>query len=347
MSHIQNIEIKNFKSIRHAKIEDCRRVNVFIGYPNVGKSNLFEAINFLSYLNKDQDLPLKDYFRFNELIDIFSDGNTHNDAEIKTNDFVAAIRYLDKNTLEAGFVEWYQYIENFNESTSSLIRFIRFEKNGGISRSSSKDYSIENKIKKYTFKEEGGFVRSNQDQRILDYPYGANLADVIRYDRRLRKECGELFAIYNLKLIFDENGRLVVQKQLDEYTAFQFSFSQVADTLQRLIFHKAAILTNENSILLFEEPEAHMFPAYISKFTSDIAYAENNNQYFITTHSPFVLNDFISNLSKDEVSIYVVGYKSSTGETLTRRLNSEELHEMSQFGIDIYMNLENYLPNEQ
>ena len=48
MSHIKNIEIKNFKSIRHAKIEDCKRVNVFIGYPNVGKSNILEALSLYS-----------------------------------------------------------------------------------------------------------------------------------------------------------------------------------------------------------------------------------------------------------------------------------------------------------
>jgi len=44
MNHIKNIEIKNFKSIRHQTIDDCRKVNVFIGYPNVGKSNIIEAL---------------------------------------------------------------------------------------------------------------------------------------------------------------------------------------------------------------------------------------------------------------------------------------------------------------
>ena len=45
MNFIDNIEIKNFKSIRHQKIEGCKKVNVFIGYPNVGKSNILEAIS--------------------------------------------------------------------------------------------------------------------------------------------------------------------------------------------------------------------------------------------------------------------------------------------------------------
>lgn len=346
MSLIDNIEIKNFKSIRHQKIEGCKRVNVFIGYPNVGKSNILEAISLFSYLNKGQDLPLKSFVRFKELIDLFNDGDKQKDAEIFTNEYVAAFRYIDKNMLEAGFVTKDNYVEKFNESTATILRFLRFGKDGGISGASNKEYQINNKVKKYEFKSEGGFVYSNQDQRVLDYPFGSNLSEVIRYNSLLRKECGELFSTYNLKLIFDENGSIVVQKQLDEFSAFQFSFLQVADTLQRLIFHKAAIITNENSILLFEEPEAHMFPPYISKFTADVTYFENNSQYFITTHSPFVISDFLENLKKEDLSIYVVGYKKETGETLVNRLSEKELHEISQFGIDIYMNLENYLPHE-
>ena len=47
MNHIENIEIKNFKSIRHQKIEGCKRINVFVGPPNVGKSNVLEAKVYL------------------------------------------------------------------------------------------------------------------------------------------------------------------------------------------------------------------------------------------------------------------------------------------------------------
>ncbi len=48
MPKIDNIEIKNFKSMRHQKIEGCKRVNVLIGAPNVGKSNILEAISLFA-----------------------------------------------------------------------------------------------------------------------------------------------------------------------------------------------------------------------------------------------------------------------------------------------------------
>jgi len=46
---IKNLKIKNFKSIRNLEI-DCARVNVFIGEPNTGKSNILEALGMYSFL---------------------------------------------------------------------------------------------------------------------------------------------------------------------------------------------------------------------------------------------------------------------------------------------------------
>ena len=40
------VEIKNFKSIKDLRL-DCKRVNIFIGKPNVGKSNILEALGML------------------------------------------------------------------------------------------------------------------------------------------------------------------------------------------------------------------------------------------------------------------------------------------------------------
>ena len=175
----------------------------------------------------------------------------------------------------------------------------------------------------------------------------SNLAEVIRHNSQLRKQCGELLSAYDLRLIFDENENIVIQKQLDDFSAFQFSFSQIADTLQRLIFHKVATASNEKTILLFEEPEAHMFPPYISKFTSDIVYDENKNQFFLTTHSPFVLNDLMDNLKSDELAIYIVSYKKETGETIINTLSEEDMHEAYQFGYDFFMNIDKFISQEQ
>jgi predicted ATP-dependent endonuclease of OLD family len=136
------------------------------------------------------------------------------------------------------------------------------------------------------------------------------------------------------------NG-LAIAKELNDGTFVPFSINLVADTLQRLFFYKAAIATNKNAILLFEEPEAHMFPPYIAKFTTDIIFDENDNQYFIATHSPFVITDFIEELKREDLSIYVVGYQK--GETVVKRLTDEQTNEVVQYGVDLFFNIESYL----
>ncbi len=47
-SVIKKLLIRNFKSIVSAEI-DCKRLNILIGPPNSGKSNILEAIGLLSY----------------------------------------------------------------------------------------------------------------------------------------------------------------------------------------------------------------------------------------------------------------------------------------------------------
>lgn len=54
---VQNIHIENFKSAKDVRLTDCKRINLLIGRPNVGKSNLLEALSlfclpFLKYLKK-------------------------------------------------------------------------------------------------------------------------------------------------------------------------------------------------------------------------------------------------------------------------------------------------------
>lgn len=352
MSHIKNIEIKNFKSIKSARLEDCRRVNVLIGYPNVGKSNILEAMSLMSYINSSNSgIPYKHFCRFKKLIDIFFDGDKQNPIEINVDGFLLTLSFKSKDEIAFNLKDIDLSSRKVQitspEGAAGLLSGVNMRyqiDSEGRVRTQSTDASYlydKPSLKKYQFSNNRLMQQGNPT--ILDFPYGENLSEVIRHNNKLRKECGELFLDYNLKIVFDKDENFTIQKQLDEFTAFQIGFEQVADTLQRLIFHKAAIATNSNTVLLFEEPEAHMFPPYISKFTSDLSNDTNGNQFFITTHSPFVINDLIENI-KDEVSIFLLDYKK--GETLIHRLTEEETHEAAQFGYDFFLNLKNFMPAE-
>ena len=68
---METLEIKNFKSIKSLKLR-CRRVNIFIGEPNTGKSNILEALGLLSYTVYG-NARLIDFVRLESMIDLFYD----------------------------------------------------------------------------------------------------------------------------------------------------------------------------------------------------------------------------------------------------------------------------------
>ncbi|MBX9782390.1 MAG: AAA family ATPase [Chitinophagaceae bacterium] len=327
MSHIKNIEIKNFKSIRHAKIEDCRRVNVFIGYPNVGKSNILEAMSLFHCSKSSRKVNLKDFVRFEDAAELFFEGNARENAIISYNDEKSL--YLKYNGTSSVSIT----PENYDESRN----YVTFEReNIGVGFSELFNFY------KYHFDSKLIGTEGSTSLQYLSAPFGENLYYIVREYEEIRKEFNELLKPFGLKILMDKiTNSLKLIKTVDEDSIFTLSFSLLADTLQRVIFYKSAIETNSNSVLLFEEPEAHMFPPFIARFTTEIMYDKNNNQYFIATHSPFVLNDFMEDMDNSELSIYAVGYVK--GETTIIRLTDKQVNDIYQYGVDLFFNLEDFL----
>ncbi|MEP7141277.1 MAG: AAA family ATPase [Ferruginibacter sp.] len=334
MNLIDNIEIKNFKSIRHQKIEGYKRVNVFIGYPNEGKSNILQALSLYGVNNIDNH-SIADLVRLENPPNIFFNGDIENVASIKLNGIVEInVQYVNDGKLLVNCSE----VDELGKIDKSIFKFtinkdFSFtEPMSNLNYDLNNDTSVIGNIVKYSFKKEA-LNEPSDDNLVLNSPFGNNLYSLIQYNSELRNEVKELLKEYSLSLIFDQGSQITkVIKNVSDENVFIISFNLLADTLLRLIFYKAAILSNKHksTVLLFEEPEAHMFPPYISKFKGNIKYDENNNQFFIATHSPFVINDFMENLRKDDYSIYTVGYDNETGETLIRRMTDEELHEIYQ-----------------
>lgn len=365
MNLINNIEIKNFKSIRHIKIDDCRRINVFIGYPNTGKSNILEALSLFSIDQSNFNFPA--YIRVENLTTLFHNGEIVNQAEVRINEkhrFVARFQndhvlfehqfekvtgsFERADVLKLAPNDVSQFLLDLNQDllTKTIFKLrgkdkVLFDYN---EHSIGKENNLCN-IRKYEFLKQVNYSTSGYS--TLSYPNGNNIFNVISSNSELRDEVSELFKVNDLRFSYDKTAQEFKILKFIGNEIFLIPYSLIADTLQRLIFYKAAILSNKETALLFEEPEAHMFPPYISKFTAEVMYDKNDNQFFINTHSPFVINDLMENMKVDELSIYVVGYKNETGETVIRKLSDKEFHEIYQYGIDLYLNLENFLMHEQ
>ena len=350
MNHIQNIEIKNFKSIRHQKIEDCRRINVFIGYPNVGKSNILEALSLFSVDKIGTNF--NDFVRIEKLTTFFFDGYIENNVEVIINSISRIVgKYVGGMLKVKNEYDKENYgFENVNKSQPSVIR-------KEVSEICA--YSVEDLGKVTGFKSLNGIKLDNENRvaEVLKYdfkknikfttgsgwsfshPFGENIFSVISENRLIKNEVEEIFSPNNLELLFDSREQVFTILKRTKAGIFTIPYELIADTIQRLIFYKTAILSNKDKVLLFEEPEAHMFPPYIKKFTSDVIFDETN-QFFIATHSPYVLSEFIEEAAED-LAVYVVDYNK--GETVIKRLTENELLEVAQYGVDLFFNLESYL----
>ena len=354
MNFIDNLEIKNFKSIRHQKIEGCKKINVFIGYPNVGKSNILEALSIYSInLNNNN---LSDFVRFDDVSALFHNGKVQDDFEIKINKNHRAIGFYLDNSL----VIKRQYSQDdllFNSTTlanrhndNSIVNAwtMQIDNNNLVTRFDTTNGYLQlgghvlGEVRKYVFKKIISPLKEGYS--FLNFPFGENIFSILSSHSLIRKQVVDLFKPFDLLLNFDRGkNTLSIAKDFKDGSIFTLSYSMIADTLQRLIFHKAVIATNENNVLILEEPEANMFPPYIKKLTTDILF-DKTNQFFLATHSPYVLDELILEAGED-LSVYLVDYKD--GETIIHHLSREDLSEIRQYGVDLFFNIESYLKHGQ
>ena len=195
-----------------------------------------------------------------------------------------------------------------------------------------------NYIKRYSFNPDVKY--KEQKTSFLQPSFGANLLYVLELMPQLRQLYAQWFRQYGLRLVLDTASQsLKIQKEKGDDEVFQLPYSSVADTLQRIIFYKTAVASNQNSVLLFEEPEAHAYPPYIVEFTQEVIKSQTN-QFFIVTHSPLIVNDFLEN-AIDDLAIFMVDFKD--GQTVAKPLSRDEIRDVYKYGVDLFFNNEAYL----
>jgi len=350
---VNSVEIQNFKSIKNLTFE-AKRINVFIGKPNVGKSNILEALTLLGpgYSSMKDPNYLKDFLRFEETSNLYYDDDINKDILVSAGDYFACLKHFNEasdsyflvNTRER---ELLNILKNSNNSRLIHDKFYE-----SINSDSPSEYerlyilpnsvssfnilsSYNSPFKKYDFKNLKSI--NHKYSKYLVPPDGNNLFWIVYHNPSLTEEIGFILDSYGLQFtLYQKEGRFEIEKKVG-FKTYKYPYSSLADTLQRLIFYYAAIDSNENSILILEEPEVHAFPPYTRSLGSRIV-NDKKNQYFITTHSPYLLESLMENPEKDEMNIFLTYYENY--ETKLKLLSTEELNELTKFGYDIYFNLD-------
>ncbi len=351
----KRVEIQNFKSIENIEFES-KRINLFVGKPNVGKSCIIEALSLLASPELLFQQDLKSLINFMDYSNLFHNNINRNNISVRTDKSLAFINYhqsynyLKSNNqllLESSNQFLFEQYKSINEIYNQFK-----QKYGNPEVELSDDYEFN--IRYYQIKDNlndfSGYTKPykfnantdylSKDNSKLQIPYGNNLFWVLSQHENMQIEFAEILSEYNLELVYDPSKNLYFsQKKLQKYNISQIPFSMLADTLQRIVFYTAAIYSNENSILLFEEPEVNSFPPYIQELANKILLSESN-QFFITTHSPYLLTTLLES-SIEEVMLNIVGYKD--GKTTIYQTSSDEIKELLSYDSDIFLNIDRYI----
>ena len=327
------VEIKNFKSIKDLRL-DCKRVNILIGKPNVGKSNILEA---LGMLGADYSVgKFMDSVRYNKTSDLFYDNDVKNDIVIQTSSYKATL--VNFNLVND--ICRYQFWNYFDKLMSDY--FIDLQ---GAFEHSSVDEDLKHKIilspvKKYDFINMQNF--SGQFGDFLLPPFGRNLSAVINKYDDLFDEIASLFEEQGLQLILSERDQTFLLQKKEGMRVKQYPFFAIADTFRRFMFYITAIESNANSVIVFEEPEVHSFPPY----TQELAYRmieDEDNQYFISTHSPYMLHPFIEKMPYKDLNVFITYYENY--QTRVKALDYEEFRDILDYSTNVFFNLNHFTPD--
>jgi len=326
---IKEVKITNFKSIKELSF-NAKKINIFIGKPNTGKSNILESLGVFSILYNpfsSNDSTLKPLVRFENIPDIFYNRETTLKIEVFTNIFGWEGTRVFSNPNE---------IDIRIRKGNTIICFLRCGKEHNYLTSTTPLLSLsaildkfERPIKFYRFQTLSTFYRT--DFYFLLPPDGENLLFILNTNQEIYNFVNSILKEYNLEIVLDElesKIRILVNAS----KKFFLPYNNLSDTLQRTIFHFVAILSNKNSVLLFEEPESHSFPYYTKLLAEMVADDRNNNQYFISTHNPYFLYTLIEKAPKEDLAIFVTYLKDY--QTKIRELTEKEIEAIREREFD-------------
>jgi AAA15 family ATPase/GTPase len=350
--------MKNFKSIKDLTI-DCKRINLFVGEPNTGKSNILEALGLLSWLayakvapeKKEQpdaskfvNLPqpyyprLFDFIRFLGVQDIFHDGLIDDKVELSSTRKKRETGIELKLAGNSFLID--QKVENTGKKTRAS-KAIRLNFSGDVTEALSPidDFSL---IKSYKFLKQQFYFPHNTTSFLLP-PFGSNLFSLVMGNKRLREIMMRFYQESDLTLVLKPQNMAFEIQVKKEDLVFSYPYISLSDTLQRILFHLIAIESNEKSTLVFEEPESYAFP-YFTKYLGERIAMNDSNQYFISTHNPYLLQSILEKADKNSINVFVTYLENS--QTKTVLLTGSQISELLDsadpfFNLDVFIERNN------
>jgi AAA15 family ATPase/GTPase len=324
---ITKLSVSNFKSVRQLDI-DCKKVNLFIGEPNTGKSNILEALGLLSWCGRAEQPSLGDFVRFELTRDLFYD---------KLVDQTVKIEISTKEISPTGIRIMFDGDSYGFYGRKSNSPFRSLDEDGHYNKSTT--FGPVREIRFFRFKSLARY--DDKEAGSLKSPHGSNLFSVVATSTTLRKIMDEFFQKYGLKLFLRDSERVFEVIKAAEGPMISYSYILTSETLRRIIFYTVAMTSNKDSVLVFEEPESNAFP-YYTKYLGERIALDKTNQFFIATHNPYLLSAIIEKARMEGVQVFITYFKDF--QTQVKPLTTNQLSELME--ADPFFNLDRFIEGE-
>lgn len=354
MIKINKVTIANFRSYKATgnKINDVKRINLFTGKNNSGKTNILRAIDL--FFNPEQYNPKIDMNMVKQIT-----GGATKHPKIK-------IEFID-NELRRGqplkyTIELDLNVDNENEEQYKLIGSKTIE-----------ELSTKGRIKKHLESKFKCIYLSTTDENLSDQAFALVNDMILKYykqkNKKIKDSIEEFESNYkNLLSTFEQNIEGLEKDLSKEFELFQKNNIDIEpklkiennidisefltnnikleldDSYSQVIKSKGAgiqrtslillsfFLLNEiykttNKIILIDEPEAFLYPLLISGLKNSIEESSSrteNSQIFLTSHS----REFLTEINNSSYSFYNVEQKSEKKE-YKRSSNNVDINKYS------------------
>ncbi len=321
---IENLRIKNFKSIKDVEL-DLSRVNLLIGPPNSGKSNIIEAFALVRLLSPFSEHPsrtleLSSILRFRNYAELFHFYDTSTPIELFI-DEKQILFHIKDNFLHLTYKNM-----DFRISNSSVDGLFyhptKSENHRKVITSEIGRYNI----KYYKFsKDQMLHYRSHLNLTTLVEPFGENFEEAVFYNNKIYQLLNDILRElggYSLKRVVAPERVMLELVNQDDYV---FSWEVVSDGILKFIFDITAIKSNQSSTIVLEEPEAGMFPYLINEICEIIA--ESSNQFIFSTHNPYFIDGLLENIDKEDISVFFTKYNLKNRRTEVKCIKGKEIED--------------------
>ncbi len=318
---IKNIHIQGFRGINNLEISDFKKVNLFLGTNNCGKTTILEALFLLTGISnpnlalsihsfRNLILTENDDFRFlfnkldfKNIIEIKGSFNNNEKRSLKIKPIFSNV--LDKKPLN----NQSQVIGLSTTSSSEIANGLDFTIEIGNSKSpTGKKYRSELALEK-------GIVRSKRPEKYTEkiqgvfIPSKSTISDLSpRIEELIVTKQKEKLLLPlqtidpNIKDITLGKNLIYLDLGFDRYLPLNVA----GDGIQHVLSIITSIAFFENGIVFIDEIENGLhFSALKILWSAIIKVAfENNVQLFITTHNKETLKNLNSVLNKNEYFKY-------------------------------------------